>query len=184
MPSEFFTIGHSTHPIEEFRALLEQHRIETVADIRRFPGSRKHPQFNQAEFAAALNAVGVQYHWLQSLGGRRGKAPEVSERNAGLRKDSFRNYADYMQTAEFRVGISELLAIAQQQRTATMCSEGLFWRCHRRLVSDYLLAQGYQVWNIMPAGKLEPHKLTAGAVVNAGSVSYPAADADQGRLFD
>jgi len=184
MPWEFFTIGHSTHPIDEFLALLDAHQIRAIADVRRFPGSRKHPQFNQTEFAAALNAVGVQYYWLQSLGGRRGKVTGSSDRNLGLRNDSFRNYADYMATADFRAGIAELLALAQQQRTATMCSEGLFWRCHRRLVSDFLLAGGHTVWNIMPDGKLQPHLLTAGAVVNAGSVSYPAPNADQGRLFE
>jgi uncharacterized protein (DUF488 family) len=184
MPRELYTIGHSTHPIEEFLGLLGEHRIEAIADIRRFPGSRKHPQFNQAEFQAALATAGVEYHWLELLGGRRGKASEASDRNAGLRNDSFRNYADYMDTPEFHAGIAELLALAEHSRTATMCSEGLFWRCHRRLVSDYLLAQGHQVWNIMPGGKLEPHKLTAGSVIRAGTVTYPAADADQGRLFE
>lgn len=184
MPTELFTIGHSTHPIEEFLALLEQHNIGAIADIRRFPGSRKHPQFNQAELAAALAVVGIEYHWLQALGGRRGKAAEASEANRGWRNDSFRNYADYMQTPDFRAGIAELLTLGEQKRSATMCSEGLFWRCHRRLVSDYLLAQGNLVWNVMPDGKLQPHALTTGAVVKAGGLSYPAPDADQGRLFD
>jgi len=181
---ELFTIGHSTHPIEKFLALLNEHEIRAIADVRRFPGSRKHPQFNQAEFAAALSAAGIEYHWLQALGGRRGKTQGASDLNRGWRNDSFRNYADYMQTPDFRAGIAELLALAEQNRTATMCSEGLFWRCHRRLVSDYLLAQAHTVWNIMPDGKLQPHGLTAGAVINAGSVSYPAPDADQGRLFE
>ncbi len=184
MPVELYTVGHSTHPIEEFLALLEQHRIEAIADVRRFPGSRKHPQFNQAEFKAALATAGVEYDWLELLGGRRGKVASASDRNAGLRNDSFRNYADYMNSPEFHAGVAELLALTEHNRTATMCSEGLFWRCHRRLVSDYLLAQGHTVWNIMPGGKLEPHKLTAGAVIDAGAVSYPAPDADQGRLFE
>lgn len=184
MPCELYTIGHSTHPIDEFLALLGEHQIRAIADIRRFPGSRKHPQFNQTEFKAALDTAGVEYHWLELLGGRRGKASEASGRNAGLRNDSFRNYADYMETADFRAGIAELLALAEQKRTATMCSEGLFWRCHRRLVSDYLLAQGHSVRNIMLDGKLQPHALTAGAVIRDSTVSYPAADADQGRLFE
>lgn len=184
MATDLYTIGHSTHPIEEFLERLDQHRIGAIADVRRFPGSRKHPQFNQAEFEAALAAAGVEYHWLPALGGRRGKAVAPSDRNRGWRNDSFRNYADYMETPEFRAGIVELLAIAEQHRTATMCSEGLFWRCHRRLVSDYLLAQGHLVWNIMPDGKLQPHAMTVGAVIKNGAVSYPGDDADQGRLFE
>jgi uncharacterized protein (DUF488 family) len=184
MPVEIFTIGHSTHPIDEFLALLARHDVEAIADVRRFPGSRRHPQFNQEEFQSALAAAGVHYHWLQALGGRRGKVAGASTENAGLRNDSFRNYADYMRTPEFRTGVSELLALAEQTRTATMCSEGLFWRCHRRLISDYLLAQGHTVWNIMPDGKLQPHSLTPGAMIQAGAVSYPADDADQGRLFE
>jgi uncharacterized protein (DUF488 family) len=179
-----FTIGHSTHPIETFLGVVGQHGIERLADIRSFPGSRRHPQFGQQQLAAALTRAGIDYLWLAKLGGRRGKAATPSDRNRGWQNASFRNYADYMETSDFRSGIDDLLALAEQKRTATMCSEGLFWRCHRRLVSDYLLAQGHMVWNILPDGKLQQHALTAGAVLVAGGVSYPAADADQGRLFE
>ncbi len=184
MPAAIFTIGHSTHPLDTFLELLRQHGIETLADIRSYPGSRKHPQFGQQPLASALAAAGIEYHWLKRLGGRRGKAAVPSDRNRGWRNDSFRNYADYMETQEFQEGIEELLALADRKRTATMCSEGLFWRCHRRLVSDYLLARGRAVWNVLPDGKLAPHVLTAGAIIRAGAVSYPASDADQGRLFE
>jgi uncharacterized protein (DUF488 family) len=180
MPLELFTIGHSTHPWEEFLSLLSEHEIGAIADIRRFPGSRKHPQFGQANMAAALPEARIEYRWIELLGGRR-KAVETSP-NQGLRNESFRNYADYMATEPFRQGIAELLALARERRTAYMCSEGLFWRCHRRLVSDYLLANDIAVQHIMPNGKLQPHTLTSGAVADNGTVTYPL-PSEQGKLL-
>ncbi len=135
MPPQLFTIGHSTHPLARFLALLAQHHIEVVADIRRFPGSRKHPQFNRDGLATSLPAAGIEYHWLAALGGRRGKKPNGPSANLGLRNESFRNYADYMHTEGFREGVRELLVVAGGRPTAFMCSEGVFWRCHRRLVA-------------------------------------------------
>src|SRR6185312_11235512 len=173
MAPQLFTIGHSTHPLDRFLALLGQHRMEVVADIRRFPGSRKFPQFNRESLAASLNETGIGYHWLASLGGRRGKKANGSSLNLGLRNESFWNYADYMATEEFRQGTQELLAIAGERPTAFMCSEGLFWRCHRRLVADYLLVNGIIVRHIMPSGELRPHTLTEGAQVEAGELTYP-----------
>ena len=142
-----FTIGHSTHPLDRFLALLAQHGIEVLADIRRFPGSRKFPHFN----------------------------------NLGLRNESFRNYADYMLTKEFRESVKQLLAVATSKPTAFMCSESVFWRCHRRLVSDFLLVNGITIQHIMPSGELRPHTLTKGARAETGELRYPPPDeaADQ-----
>jgi uncharacterized protein (DUF488 family) len=174
MPKEFFTIGHSTHTLERFIELLASHEIKLLADIRRFPGSRRHPHFSRESLAGELPKIGMEYQWFESLGGRRGKLQAESE-NLGLRNASFRNYADYMQTAEFETALAELLAAAEDKRTAYMCAEGLYWQCHRRLVSDYLLAtKGLPVQHIMPSGELRPHALTAGAIVTNGHLSYPS----------
>jgi uncharacterized protein (DUF488 family) len=141
MRRKLFTIGHSNHPLDRFLALLAQHEIKALVDIRRFPGSRKHPHFNQENLAAALQEAGIEYRWIEALGGRRHKQEDESP-NLGLRNESFRNYADYMLTEEFHQGIDELLKLAKKKRAAFMCAEGLFWQCHRRLVSDFLLAGG------------------------------------------
>jgi uncharacterized protein (DUF488 family) len=175
---ELFTIGHSTHSLDAFLELLTGHRIEALADIRRFPGSRKFPHFNRETLAEELERVGIEYIWIESLGGRRSKSKMASSVNAGLRNESFRNFADYMPTGEFREGVRQLLESAEQKRTAFMCSESVFWRCHRRLVSDYLLARGIPVQHIMPAGQLHPHTLTSGAVVIDGEVTYPSSEGD------
>jgi uncharacterized protein (DUF488 family) len=172
--SKLYTIGHSTHPLEEFRSLLAPHGIQALVDIRRFPGSRKFPQFNQVGLASSLREAGIDYHWLKALGGRRGKRKDGSPTvNNGLHNAGFRNYADYMLTPEFQEGIARLLEIAQGARTALMCAEGLFWRCHRRLVSDFLTAKGVTVQHIMPSGELRPHAVTKGAVSENGRVTYP-----------
>jgi uncharacterized protein (DUF488 family) len=176
---ELFTIGHSTHPLDVFLGLLARHGVEALADIRRFPGSRKYPHFHRDSLASALPKAGVEYRWFESLGGRRKKAGGMAK-NLGMRNESFRNYADYMATPEFQEAAEQLLELAGHKRTAFMCSEGLFWRCHRRLVSDYLLAQGFTVQHIMPSGELRPHTLTEGARVVGGEVSYPP-PADQGQ---
>jgi uncharacterized protein (DUF488 family) len=172
MPLTIFTIGHSTHSLDQFLALLAQHQVEALVDIRRFPGSRKHPQFNRDSLAAALQKAGVEYHWLEDLGGRRSKQRGESP-NLGLKNEGFRNYADYMLTREFAEAVKKLLELARLKRTALMCAEGLFWRCHRRLVSDSLLANGVTVQHIMPTGDLRPHTLTPGAAVDTRRVSYP-----------
>ena len=177
MPPELFTIGHSTHPLDGFQALLARYGIQALADVRRFPGSRKYPHFHRDRLATALPEAGVEYQWFEALGGRR-KRPGGTTKNLGLRNESFRNYADYMATPEFRAAVGQLLDLARQKRTAFMCSEGLFWRCHRRLVSDYLLAQGVTVQHIMPAGELRPHTLTDGARIAGGELSYPPPEGD------
>jgi uncharacterized protein (DUF488 family) len=172
MPPAVLTIGHSNHRLERFLALLAQHGVEALADIRRFPGSRKHPHFHRDSLAAALPKSGVEYHWLEALGGRRPKQQGESP-NLGLENRGFRNYADFMLTDEFREGVEKLLEVARRKQTAIMCAEGLFWQCHRRLVSDFLVANGVMVQHIMPDGELRAHTLTTGAVVENGRVTYP-----------
>ncbi len=167
------TIGHSNHPLDRFLALLIQHDVEALVDIRRFPGSRKHPHFHRDNLAASLPKSGVEYCWLEALGGRRHKLRDESL-NRGLENKSFRNYADYMLTDEFRDGVEKLLELARHKRIAIMCAEGLFWQCHRRLVSDFLVANGVTVQHIMPTGDLRPHPLTRGAVIEGGQVTYPS----------
>jgi uncharacterized protein (DUF488 family) len=168
----FFTIGHSNHPLDRFLALLAQHAVEALVDIRRFPGSRKHPHFHRDNLAVALPNSNMEYRWLEALGGRRHKQRDESP-NLGLENRGFRNYADYMLTDEFRDGVKKLLELARKKQTAIMCAEGLFWQCHRRLVSDFLMANGATVQHIMPTGELRPHPLTRGAVIESGQVTYP-----------
>jgi uncharacterized protein (DUF488 family) len=179
MSLSILTIGHSNHVLDRYLRLLSQHQIETLVDIRRFPSSRKYPYFNRDELAAALTEHGIHYHWFEPLGGRRRKQHEDSP-NVGLENPSFRNYADYMMTSSFRDAIDKLLDVAKEKRTAIMCAEGLYWQCHRRLVSDFLVANGVTVEHIMPNGQLKPHELTRGAVIGAECVSYPG----EGLLFE
>lgn len=141
MSSSLFTIGHSNHALDRFLALLAQHEVEALVDIRRFPGSRKHPHFHRDNLAASLQEAGVEYRWLEALGGRRHKQRDESP-NLGLENKSFRNYADYMLTDEFRDAVKKLLELARNKRTAILCAEGLFWQCHRRLVSGFSVANG------------------------------------------
>lgn len=174
MATELLTVGHSNHPLDKFLALLKEHEIAALADIRRFPSSRKFPQFNQVELSRALQQSGIEYHWLEVLGGRRPKQKSISPLlNSGLRNDSFHNYADYMQSEAFQQGIDELLAIAEKKRTACMCSESLFWQCHRRLVSDFLTAHGHSVQHIFPSGEIKQHQMTPEARIQDKNVIYP-----------
>jgi len=175
----FFTIGHSTHPLEEFAELLRAAGVQRVVDIRKMPGSRKFPQFNESALAESLPAHGFVYEHVALLGGLRGKSAGVApETNAWWENDSFHRYADYACTPAFDQGFAHLLTIGRQERCALMCSEVLWWRCHRRIVTDHLLAHGETVWHIMGLGKLEAAHLSAGAVVGeGGAVRYPAAQA-------
>jgi len=158
----------------ELLDLLKEHEIAALADIRRFPSSRKFPQFNQEELSKALQQASIECHWLEPLGGRRPKQKWVSPSvNSGLRNESFHNYADYMQTEAFQQGIEQLLAIAEQKHTASMCSESLCWQCHRRLVSDFLTAHGHSVWHIFPSGEIKQHQMTPEARVQGEHVIYP-----------
>ncbi|MCE9556859.1 MAG: DUF488 domain-containing protein [Planctomycetes bacterium] len=183
MSPPLFTIGHSTHSLDQFLSLLGQHGVTVLADIRRFPGSRKFPHFSSENLASALPGAGIEYHWLEALGGRRRKEPGSKSLNLGLRNESFRNYADYMQTPEFREGVNQLLSWAAAKPTAFMCSESVFWRCHRRLVSDYFLMKGMTVQHIMPSGELRPHTLTEGARIEGQEVTYPPFGEDRTPLL-
>lgn len=183
MSLPIFTIGHSTHPLDQFVDLLQQHGIEALVDIRRFPGSKRFPHFKRDNLAAELPKAGFEYHWIEALGGRRKKETGGPSHNLALRNESFRNYADYMESEEFQKAIVQLLEIAQTKRTAYMCAEGLYWQCHRRLVSDFLLTKGITVEHIMPDGKLTLHKLTDGGRIKDGQLTYPAFDANPTRLL-
>lgn len=169
-----YTIGHSTHHLDDFIKMLQSFHIQTLADIRRFPGSRKYPYFNSEPLAAALKQAGIAYVHLEDLGGRRKTKPD-SENNR-WRKDAFRGYADYMETEAFTAAMATLEAIALQRLTAYMCAEAVWWRCHRALVSDYLKAKGWTVLHIMAAGKATPHPYTAAARVKNGHVFYSDED--------
>ena len=164
---EIWTIGHFRHAIETFAELLTQRQIKILVDIRRFPGSRTFPQFNRETLGPSLDSHDIEYLWLKSLGGRRSKATiEKESPNEGWRNKSFRNYADHMQTDEFQSGVQELVDAAKKGATAIMCSEAVYWRCHRRLISDYVIACGGVVHHIFPDGRTKPHVITDFAEVD------------------
>ena len=165
-----YTIGHSTHSSAEFLEMLQSVGIKTLADIRRLPGSRKYPQFDQENLKKTLEASGIHYIHLSDLGGRR-KAKKDSKNNR-WNNSSFRGYADYMETEEFEDAIVKLEQLALEQPTAYMCSEAVWWRCHRSLVSDYLKAKGWTVFHIMATGKVREHTYTAPARIVDGRLSY------------
>ncbi|MGZ8844942.1 MAG: DUF488 domain-containing protein [Pyrinomonadaceae bacterium] len=166
----FWTIGHSTLAIEEFLRRLEEFEIKLLADVRSFPGSRRYPQFNKENLRSSLAAAEIEYVHLPELGGRRRARPDSI--NMAWRNESFRGYADYMETEGFQIGISKLLKLATQQRTAIMCAEALWWRCHRSLISDYLKVRGNEVIHITGEGKSETHPFTSAARVVNGELSY------------
>jgi uncharacterized protein (DUF488 family) len=169
-----FTIGHSTHAIERFVELLERPGVELVADVRRFPGSRRHPQFGAEALANSLAEAGIGYLSLgEELGGRRRARPD--SHNAGWRSGQFRGYADHMASAEFAKGLARLEAAAVARPAAIMCAEGDWRRCHRQLIADAMAARGWHMLHIGRDGRLEAHELTSFAVVEDGSVSYPRA---------
>jgi uncharacterized protein (DUF488 family) len=169
-----YTIGHSTRPIGEFLGLLEEFGIALLADVRSVPRSRTNPQFNADALPEALAGVGIAYRHLRALGGlrhRRKDAPPSP--NTLWRNDAFRNYADYAATQPFRTGLAELRTLAAERRTAIMCAEAVWWRCHRRIIADYLLAGGVAVTHIMAPGKAEPARLTPGARAEGdGTIVY------------
>jgi uncharacterized protein (DUF488 family) len=179
------TIGHSTRAFEEFHALLAEHGVRLVADVRRFPSSRKFPQFNQGLLRELLDAQGIRYEWLEALGGRRHGAQNEESPNLGLKSPGFRNYADYMMTEPFHRAVDKLLSLGAQELTAIVCAEKLFWRCHRRLLSDFLVARGVAVEHILDPGRLLPHSLTPDAeVTEQGNVIYPKASSDAQGQFE
>jgi uncharacterized protein (DUF488 family) len=169
-----YTIGHSTRTFEELVAALKAHGVRTLVDIRSFPMSRRMPHFNRESLEVELPNYGIAYVWMKELGGRRKKIRDDSP-NTGLRNDSFRNYADYMLTAEFAHGIERLLETAAEGNTAIMCAERVYFQCHRMLVSDYLTAHGYTVLHIDDDKRsLREHKLMAEARLVDGKLLYNA----------
>ena len=168
------TIGHSTRTTGELVDLLRSAGVDLVADVRRFPRSRRHPHFNIEALGPALDGEGIGYRHLPALGGRRdAAAAKAVSHNTLWREAAFRAYSDYAETAEFQAGFEALLDLARQHRVAVMCAEAVWWRCHRRIVADYLLAQGIEVRHILAPGKIEPASLTPGAVVEGeGRLSY------------
>ena len=165
-----WTVGHSTRSLDEFIRVLASQQIETLIDVRTFPGSRLHPQFNKEQLKASLANVEVDYHHLPSLGGRRRVKPD--SRNTAWRNASFRGYADHMESEEFQTGIADLLGLAKKKRTAFMCAESLWWRCHRSLISDYLKAQGYRVVHLIDEKHREEHPYTTAARIIDGRLTY------------
>ena len=166
-----YTIGHSTRIIDELIAALRAHEIQTLVDIRAFPMSRRLPQFNRESLEKSLPEAGIRYLWRKALGGYRKKVLYESP-NIALRNDSFRNYADYMLTAEFEQAIAELVALAEHSRTAYMCAERVYFRCHRMLVSDWLVAHGHEVLHIDDEGPVKEHRMTAEARMVDGRLIY------------
>ena len=166
-----YTIGHSTRTLEELIKSLQAHAIRMLVDIRAFPASRRLPHFNRESLEEALPNAGIEYRWMKELGGRRKKLRDDSP-NIALRNDSFRNYADYMLTGAFNHAIEELVRLAEEQPTAIMCAERVYFRCHRMLISDYLVAHGHEVLNIDDAGPVRPHKMMQEARVIDGHLIY------------
>jgi uncharacterized protein (DUF488 family) len=178
----FFSIGHSNRPLAEFIALLEPNGITRVVDVRTVPRSRANPQYNKEALPAGLRAHGIGYEHLSALGGLRGRdkqgtPPDV---NGFWENQSFHNYADYAMTPAFRAGLERLVAIGRHERCAYMCAEAVWWQCHRRIITDYLLAAGHDVFHIIGGDVPEPAKLTPEARLCGGGLAYPARQAGLG----
>jgi uncharacterized protein (DUF488 family) len=163
-------MGHSVRPLDEFIAVLAAYDIELVADVRRFPGSRRLPQYTAPALEESLAARGIAYRWLPELGGRR--RPEPDSPNDAWRHPAFRGYADYLATEEFAGGLFELLMLAEGLRTVIVCAEVLWWRCHRRLIADVLVSLGVEVVHIRDEHSAEPHRIAPPARVVRGRLTY------------
>jgi uncharacterized protein (DUF488 family) len=170
MSKRIYTIGHSTRELHELIALLKENGVARLADIRRFPGSRRYPHFSRESLAKSLPENGIAYEHFEDLGGRRN--PTESSPNTALRNGQFRGYADYMSTEEFRAAVDRLLA--SDRTTASMCAEAVPWRCHRNLLSDELVRRGYEVVHILGPHSRKKHELSGIAVIRGDHVEYPA----------
>jgi uncharacterized protein (DUF488 family) len=178
--NEILTIGHSTHPIDRFLSLLSTNRAGVLADVRRYPGSRRNPQFNSGALAVTLEEAGISYVALgDELGGRR--SPNAGSVNTAWEVEAFRGYADHMDSPGFAAGLEHLENLARDRRTAVMCAEADWRRCHRRLIADALTAAGWRVMHVGADGAVRQHTLTPFALVDEGRVTYPPA---QGTLTD
>ena len=171
MISRIWTVGHSTRKIDIFLSLLRENGIKLVADLRMFPGSKRYPQFGREALTKSLSEHGIRYKHFPELGGRR--KPKPDSQNTAWRNETFRGYADYMETEDFRNGIARLVDLAEKSGpTAVMCAEAVWWRCHRSLISDYLKAGGVEVIHILDGKKTEPHPFTSAARIVNGELSY------------
>ena len=172
IPATIWTIGHSTRTLEEFLAILAAYRIEAIADVRRYPGSRRWPQFARDALEQSLPGHGLGYRWFPELGGRRrvqSDSPNTAWRNA-----AFRGYADHLASAEFAEGLAALLAFAARQRTAIMCAESVWWRCHRSIIADVLKQRGIEVIHILDLHHGVVHPYTSAAHIENGELNYAA----------
>lgn len=170
METCIWTVGHSTRSAAELDQILSAHQIEALVDVRSFPGSRRYPHFNQLALSKGLEHVGIQYVHCPKLGGRR--QPTLHSKNTAWKNASFRAYADHIETEEFRMGIEELLEVSSRKRTAIMCAEALWWRCHRSLIADYLKARGIEVIHILDVKQSEDHRYTSAARILEGRLTY------------
>jgi uncharacterized protein (DUF488 family) len=172
MAGRFFSIGHSTHPLEEFVHILRAHGVDRVVDVRTVPKSRHNPWFAEDQLRRTLPASGIDYRRIEALGGLR--HPGKDSPNGAWRNPSFRGYADHMQTPGFAAGMEELLALGEEATVAIMCAEAVPWRCHRSLIGDALIVRGVAVEDILSATTVRPHTLTPFAVVAGSRITYPA----------
>ncbi len=181
-PQVMWTIGHSNRPLEEFLHLLDAHRVNLVVDVRKMPGSRRNPQFNQDSLSQVLRDAAIGYAHMPGLGGLRRRQPNSP--NAGWKNASFQGYADYMMTPEFEESIDELLERARGQRAALMCAEALPWRCHRSLIADALAVRGIAVEHIMSTSRTQPHVLRPWARVQGIRITYPPQSTELGSRVE
>lgn len=181
-PLAFWTIGHSIHAIEGFLGILRSHRIDAIADVRLLPGSRRYPHFNRERLEASLREAGIDYAHIPELGGRRKPRPDSP--HTAWRNESFRGYADHMDSAEFGRGVETLMKCGTGKRCAIMCAEAVWWQCHRALIADWLKVNGSDVFHILSENKVEPHPYTTAARIIGGQLSYraPAAAATTEEL--
>jgi uncharacterized protein (DUF488 family) len=176
-----YTVGHGNRPLEEFSALLKNSEIACLVDVRAYPGSRRHPQFGRAELERSLQATGVRYVWEgKALGGRRRPRPDSP--HSALRNESFRAYADHMETEAFRAGVESVLERASEERVALMCAERLPWQCHRFMISDYLVAAGIEVLHVIDGSTPRRHTLRKEVRVSSGHLIYDVSTQSELRL--
>jgi len=175
----FFTIGHSNRSLSELISLLKENRIEILIDVRSWPSSKKYPHFNRDILSESLRTEGIKYLWLgKELGGYRKGGLGDRSPNKGWNSIGFRNYADHTLSEEFRTGIRQILRYAEKRRVAYMCAEKFYWRCHRRIISDYLVAKGHQVTHIIDRQETRKHRITRFARVVNGRLTYPSRNRD------
>ena len=176
-----YTIGHSTREIEEFISLLKENDFELLIDVRRYPGSKRHPQFNEGNLEQSLNDTGINYRHMEILGGRRGK-PDKNSKNDGWKSNGFQAYADYINTSKVQEVIDELAELSKDTTYALMCAEAVYWKCHRQLIADALGSRDISVYHILGQGQIDKHSLNDMAqVLENGRIIYPS---KQQKLFD